>query len=186
MIALKDNLPLIQLPTGHSVSFDRNWLVRSLARAAAKAGYAQWWLAEHVAQSVTEYLRNQREMNVMSIERLNGAVKAVLEVIGYPEVGQHFISGRPRVQLSLIEIVRAAGSGYELAFFDLLGRQIQEIVCERGCDFELLDLDRCVKMLKSKKVWSRDCDALRNEIISFTRLQAELVAGTDEVTFALS
>src|SRR4051812_35260082 len=122
MIALKDDLPLIQLDNGHSVNFDRAWLVRSLSRAAAKAGYQQWWLADHVAQSVTEYLRAQREENVLPVERLNAAVRSVLEVIGYPEVGQHFVSGRPKVRVSLVELARDAGSGYELAFFELLGR----------------------------------------------------------------
>src|SRR4051812_43026830 len=104
MIALKDDLPLIQLHNGHSVSFDRAWLTRSLSRAAAKAGYQQWWLADHVAQSVTEYLRAQRDGNVLPVEQLNDAVRSVLEVIGYPEVGQHFVSGRPRVLVSLIEM----------------------------------------------------------------------------------
>ena len=186
MIALKDNLPLIQLHNGLSVNFDRAWLVRSLSRAAAKAGYQQWWLADHVAQSVTEYLRAQREENVLPVERLNAAVRSVLEVIGYPEVGQHFVSGRPRVRVSLLELARDAGSGYELAFFELLGRQLQRLVCEEQCDFELLGLDPCVKLLKARKVWGRDCEALRAEIISFAREQTGKLAGGAEVAFALS
>ncbi len=186
MIALKDGLPLIQLDNGHSVNFDRAWLMRSLNRAAAKAGYPQWWLADHVAQSVTEYLRAQRETNVLPVERLNAAVRSVLEVIGYPEVGQHFVSGRPRVKVSLVEMARDAGAGYELAFFELLGRQLQRLVCEEGCDFELLGLDRCVKLLKARKAWGRDCDALRGEIISFTRERTGQLAAGAEVAFALS
>ena len=186
MIAFRNNLPLIQLPNGHSVAFDRTWLIRSLARAAAKAGYTNWWLADHVAQSVTEYLRTHWDTNILSIERLNTSVRSVLEVIGYGEVGQQFVSGRPRVQVSLSEIAREAGSGYELAFFELLGRQILQLVRESGCDFELQDLDRCVKLLKARKAWSRDCDALRNEIIHFTRSQTEQAAEGNEVAFQLS
>jgi hypothetical protein len=186
MIALKDGLPLVQLTNGHSVNFDCAWLIRSLNRAAAKAGYRQWWLAEHVAGSVTEYLRGQRDGNVLPVEELNTAVRSVLEVIGYPEVGQHFITGRPSVQLSLLELARDAGSGYELAFFELLQRHIHRLVCEQGCDFELWGLDRCVKLLKARKVWSRDCDALQAEIIAFTREQTGRLAGGTDVSFALS
>lgn len=186
MIAFLDNLPMIQLANGHSVVFEREWLTRSLARAAAKAGYQNWWLADHVAQSVTDYLRTQRETNLVPVEQLNHSVRTVLEVIGYAEVGQQFESGRPRVQVSLVELALEAGSGYELAFFELLGRQIQELVQRQGCDFELLGLDRCVKLLKARKSWSRDCDSLRNEIIAFTRSQTELAAGQNEVAFALS
>jgi hypothetical protein len=65
MIALRDNLPLVQLENGQAVAFERTWLLRALAQAARKAGYHQWWLAEHVAESVTTYLRDQREMNVL-------------------------------------------------------------------------------------------------------------------------
>ena len=45
MISLKDNLPVIQLASGQAIAFERDWLVRSLAQAAARAGYAKWWLA---------------------------------------------------------------------------------------------------------------------------------------------
>src|SRR3954468_6255965 len=186
MIALKDDLPLIQLPNGLSVSFDRAWLTRSLNRAATKAGYRQWWLADHVAQSVTEYLRAQKEATVMPVTQLNEAVRSVLEGIGYPEVGQHFISGRPRVTVSLIDLARDAGTGYELAFFELLKGQIRRLVCEEGCDFELWGLDRCVKLLKACKVWRRDCAELQAEIIDFAREQTERCAAGAEVAFALS
>ena len=184
MIALRDDLPLIQLQDGPAVAFERDWLIRSLARAAHRAGYPQWWLAEHVAESVTEYLR-QREAMVLPVEQMANAVRSALRVIGYGEVADSFTPGRPTVRLSLAELAREAGSGYELAFFETLARKIQETVREGGCDFELFGLEPCVKLLRGKKVWSRDCDALRDEIILFTREQTTLAAGKNEVIFAL-
>ena len=35
---------------GQTVAFERAWLLRSLAAAARKAGYQQWWLATHVRE----------------------------------------------------------------------------------------------------------------------------------------
>ena len=32
MIAFRDNMPLIVLPNGHSVAFDRDWLARALTQ----------------------------------------------------------------------------------------------------------------------------------------------------------
>src|ERR1700684_881326 len=125
MISLKDNLPVIQLPTGQVIAFECEWLVRSLVQAAARAGYAKWWLASHVARSVEDYLHDQPELNVLPVERLNNAVQSVLQVIGYEEVERHFVPVPPRVQVSLVELAREAGSGYELAFFEKLGRRIQ-------------------------------------------------------------
>ena len=186
MICLKDNLPVIQLASGQAIAFERDWLVRSLTQAAARAGYAKWWLAEHVAASVTEYLREQPELNVLPVERLTAAVQSVLQVIGYGEIGQHFAPAPPRVQVSLVALAMEAGAGYELAFFEMLGRRLRELCREPGGCFELLGLERCVKLLRGKKTWSRDCDALREEIVSFTREHSGTAAARNEIAFSLA
>jgi len=186
MIAFRDNLPLVQFESGRTVAFERDWLVRSLVRAARKAGFAQWWLAEHVAESVTQYLRSQAELNVLPVDHLTKAVQSVLQVIGYAEVGRHFEAGRPVAQISLLDLARQAGSGYELAFFEMLGRRIQGLVTEEQCDFELFGLEPCVKLLRARKAWSRDCDALRAEIVSFAREQTGIAAAEHEVSFCLA
>jgi len=56
MIALADNLPLVQLPDQRAVRFERAWLERAVMSAAESAGYTQWWLTPHVAESVVAYL----------------------------------------------------------------------------------------------------------------------------------
>ena len=171
MIALKDDFPLVQFDGGQLVAFQTDWLVRSLRRAAHKAGYSQWWLAEHVAESVTTYLLVGFEATTVSVSRLSAAVQNVLQVIGYAEVAGHFVPDAPPAKLSLNEVAREAGSGYELAFFEILGRRLQELVTPQTSHLELWGLERCVKRLRSRKVWSRDCDSLREEIVSFVREQ---------------
>lgn len=185
MISLKDNLPVIQLASGQVIAFEREWLVRSLAQAAARAGYANWWLAGDVAESVATYLHDQEQINVLPVEQLSRAVQSVLQVIGYAEVAQHFVPAAPRVQISLLDLAREAGTGYELAFFEMLGRRIQELCREKSSCFELLGLEPCVKLLRSRKSWSRDCDALRNEIVTFAREQSGTAAADHEISFSL-
>src|SRR5580692_9978423 len=75
MIALKDNLPLVEFDSGHVVAFQRDWLLRSLSQAARKAGYQKWWLAEHVAESVTAYLMHNDE-TVITVPRLAESVQS--------------------------------------------------------------------------------------------------------------
>ncbi len=186
MICLKDNLPVIQLASGQAIAFERDWLVRSLAQAAARAGYEKWWLAAHVAESVTEFLRDQTELNVLPVERLTAAVRSVLQVIGYGEIGQHFTPAPPRVRISLVELAREAGHGYEMAFFEMLGRRLRELCREPGSYFELLGLEPCVKLLRSRKSWSRDCDALRTEIVCFAREHSGTAAAGSGIAFALA
>lgn len=185
MIALKDNLPLVQFESGHVVAFERDWLLRSLSQAAHKAGYQKWWLAEHVAESVTVYLMHHDE-NVISVPRLAESVQSVLQVIGYAEIANHFHPSPPPVRISLREIAHAAGNGYELVFFDLLGRRLQGLAETRAVNFELLGLEPCVRHLCAKKIWSRDCDILRSEIVAFVREQIVLLHSGPEIAFTLA
>jgi len=186
MICLKDNLPVIQLASGQAIAFESEWLVRSLALAAARAGYAKWWLAQHVAESVTSYLRDHECVNVLPVERLTSAVQSVLQVIGYGEIAPHFVPAPPRVQVSLVELAREAGSGYEMAFFLQLARRIQSLCQENHSCFELLGLEPCVKLLRARKTWSRDCDVLRAEIVSFVRDQTGTMAANHAISFSLA
>lgn len=185
MIALKDGLPVIEMPDGRAVAFEREWLVEALSRAADRAGYGKWWLAEHVAESVTTFLRDQKETNVVPVERLTMAVRSVLQVIGYGEVGQYFQPGPPKQRISLFQLAREAGAGYELAFFERLGRLLQELLAKSPAHFALVDLEPCVKLLSARKVWCRDCDALRAEIVSFTREQTGSAAVSRDISFSL-
>lgn len=180
MIAFKDDLPLVQFDGGQLAAFQRDWLVRSLRRAASKAGYPQWWLADHVAESVTTYLLLGYDDSTVTVTRLTAAVQNVLQVIGYAEVANHFVPDAPPAKLSLDEVAREAGSGYELAFFEILGRRLSALVTPDTGYLELFGLERCVKKLRAKKIWSRDCDGLREEIVCFVREQlGAVIAGKD-------
>lgn len=185
MIALKDNLPLVEFDSGHVVAFERDWLLRSLSQAASKAGYQKWWLAEHVADSVTVYLRHNDE-NVITVPRLAKSVQSVLQVIGYAEIASHFNPAPPPVRISLREIAGAAGNGYELVFFDLLARRLQVLAEMRATAFELLDLEPCVRHLCAKKIWGRDCDILRAEIVAFVREQIIAFHSGPEIAFTVA
>ena len=110
----------------------------------------------------------------------------LLGVVGYGEIGQHFAPAPPRVQVSLVALAMEAGAGYELAFFEMLGRRLRELCREPGGCFELLGLERCVKLLRGKKTWSRDCDALREEIVCFTREHSGTAAARNEIAFSLA
>ena len=184
MIAPRDEMPLVQFEGGEISAFDAAWLTRRLVSAAAKAGYPQWWLAEHVAASVSNYLRHRYAGNVLTAPRLADAVASALQVIGYAEVASHFEPGPPPARVSLLELAKKAGNGYELAFFELLKRVMHQLLANRAAYFEFFDLELCVKELRARKVWARDCQDLREEIIAFLR---EQVGGAAHpVTFSVS
>ena len=185
MIALRNDLPLVTLHDGQAHAFDPEWLFVSLESAARRAGYPKWWLCEHVTESVTLHLRTQFRGTSVSCTDLECAVRSVLQCIGYSEVGSLFCFTAPTREISVLQLARQAGPGYELAFFDLLARQIQDLLVHSPHHFILCGLEPAVKLLRSKKAWSRDCEALRSEIVAFTRDHVEMGACGREIGFSL-
>ncbi len=169
MIALRDNFPLVRFDDGSVMNYDRAWLASSVARAAESAGYKKWWLANHVTESVSSFLQQDFDENVVTIGRLEKAVQSVLQVIGYSDVARCFQTLPPPVRASLADLARRAGHGYELAFFSLLRDFLRAIPDSESRQVELLDLHPCVKILRGAKAWRADCQQLTGEIVLFIR-----------------
>jgi hypothetical protein len=172
MIAFHNNLPVISLTNGRIVVFEREWLCRALGVAANRAGYPKWWLSDHVAKSVQMWLEQLGETTpAVPVALLTRAVRGALQVIGYAEVGECFEAVAPFSRISLLELAEDAGDGYELAFFNELGGRLREVLDLGGSYCELHGIEPCVKKLRRKRAWGRECAALRAEIVNFARQQ---------------
>ncbi len=185
MIALRDNLPLVRFNDGHVMNFERGWLSTALVRAAETAGYKKWWLADHVTESIANYLQQDFDENVVSIFRLEKAVQSVLQVIGYADVAKYFQTMPPPIRISLVDIARDAGHGYELVFFELLRMRLRGVIASSTLQVELCDLHHCVKLLRSAKNWRRDCSGLMGEIVSFVRGEVDMSRRANELNVEL-
>ena len=169
MVAFKEEFPYLRSDSGQIFEFNRDWLHAAITQAADRAGYPSWWLTEHVTESITFYLRLRNDESVVAFSQLNQTVRYVLEVIGYQEIVPHFKPAPPPISVSLLEIAETAGAGYELAFFDLLEKRIAAIVSTGTTSLHFSALHPCIKHLRRTKVWTRACDALREEITSCVR-----------------
>ena len=169
MVAFKEEFPYLRCDSGQLFEFNRDWLHAAINRAADQAGYPGWWLTDHVTESIAFYLRLRNDENVVAFSQLSQTVRYVLKVIGYKEIIPYFTPAPPPISISLLEIAHSAGTGYELAFFDLLEKRMHLLV-ESGVDtLQLCSLQPCVKYLRRTRVWSRACDSLREEIVCFIR-----------------
>ena len=106
---------------------------------------------------------------MVAFNQLSQTVRNVLEAIGYKEIGPHFAPAPPPISISLVDIARRAGAGYELAFFGLLEKQISALIESGVENLRISSLQLCVKHLRGTKTWTRPCDALREEIVCFVR-----------------
>lgn len=169
MVAFKEEFPYLRTDSGQLFEFNRDWLHAAITRAADEAGYPRWWLTDHVTESIAFYLRLRTDENVVAFSQLSQTVRYVLKVIGYKEIVPHFAPSPPPISVSLLDIAYEAGTGYELAFFDLLEKRINTLVETGVDDLQLCSLQSCVKHLRGVKAWTRACDALREEIVCFVR-----------------
>ena len=178
MVAFKEEFPYLRCDSGQLFEFDRDWLHAAINRAADQAGYPSWWLTDHVTESIAFYLHLRNDENVVAFKQLQETVQYVLKAIGYKEIIPYFTPAPPPISVSLVDIAHEAGTGYELAFFDLLEKRLNALI-ETGVDnLRLCSLYACVKQLRSTKVWTRACDSLREEIVCFIR--ERLTATTSE------
>jgi hypothetical protein len=169
MVAFKEEFPYLRTDSGQLFEFNRDWLHAAITRAADEAGYPRWWLTDHVTESIAFYLHLRNDENVVAFSQLSQTVRYVLKVIGYKEIVPHFAPSPPPISISLLDIAYEAGTGYELAFFDLLEKRINTLVETGVDDLRLCSLQSCVKYLRGVKPWTRACDALREEIVCFVR-----------------
>src|SRR5438045_4404512 len=128
MVAFKEEFPYLRSESGQLFEFNRDWLHAAITQAADRAGYPSWWLTEHVTESIAFYLRLRTDESVVAFSQLNQTVRYVLKVIGYKEIVTHFAPSPPPITISLFEIAEEAGTGYELAFFDLLEKRINILI----------------------------------------------------------
>lgn len=179
MVAFKEEFPYLRTDSGQLFEFNRDWLHAAITRAADEAGYPRWWLTDHVTESIAFYLHLRNDENVVAFSQLSQTVRYVLKVIGYKEIVPHFAPSPPPISISLLDIACEAGTGYELAFFDLLEKRINTLVETSVDNLQLCSLQACVKHLRGVKAWTRACDALREEIVCFVR---EKLAANGSVT----
>jgi hypothetical protein len=173
VIALHNSLPLLRQNEHEDSAIRHDWLCFCVCRAADKAGYSHWWLAEHVAASVMCYLSSTYERNVITLKELHEIVISVLQAVGYSEVALCLDTLHPQFELSLSDLAKEAGPGYELAFFRLLKERIRPALSHRASNLDIYGLQSCVRHLQAVKTWSRSCSQLRNEIVEFLRAQLE-------------
>jgi hypothetical protein len=138
-----------------------------------KAGYTQWWLAEHVAESILCFLAGCYNKPAITISELDEISRSALQAIGHGEIALQYESIEPPCEISLYDLAAEAGPGYELAFFQLLKERLRPILLRRASNVNVLGLQNCVRFLQSVKTWSRSCSELRIEIVDFLRAQLE-------------
>ncbi|MEM0897797.1 MAG: hypothetical protein AAGJ79_13045 [Verrucomicrobiota bacterium] len=169
MIALPNQLPLLQFGDHEVVQYEHRWLKDSITEAAQKAGHNDWCFANEIAQAVIEYLRERFHGTVITIDDLYEKIERVLSHLGWRDIACELEASPPPLRISLLEVARSASTGYELRFFEILRHRLRNTASASPRQIVVCDMKKAVKQLCGAQRWSNRCDDLRHEIVAFVR-----------------
>lgn len=166
MIALPTDMPFIRVGGASLAICEPSWLTKTLTDAADGTGIPTW-LAADISRGVENYLTHQFTGTVIDSDDLFEQIAKTLSKLGLANVANNIDKTPPPLRISLTELARRAGTGYELAFFSLLDSEFHSAAIGGANKIECHGLQRCVRKLSSAKNWSRRCDNLQSEIEDF-------------------
>ena len=171
MICLPSQLPLLRFGNFEVVQYDARWLEDSIMAAAERAGHADWWIASDIAKGIIEYLRQRYPANTITVDELYEKISRALGVLGWEDVAAELQVGPPPLRISLAEIAKEAGDGFELAFFRLLRERLAETCVTGAQQVQCYGLKPGVKILQRARRWGDRCQRLAEEIAEFLRAE---------------
>lgn len=185
MIALPHSLPYVRIGGRSLALCQSEWLSQTLDKAASGAGIPRWF-AEDISRGVENYLANHYPGSVIDSEELFDRIEKTLSGLGLRDMAEQLDRTPPPVRISLSELARRAGAGYELAFFALLDEQLRSAATGGAPRIEIHGLRPCVKRLSSAKKWTPRCEQLKREITAFigTRERTAQASREPQVCFA--
>lgn len=172
MIALLHGLPLVILPNGHSFSFQKSWIKKALQTTASQQGYGCWWFARELTESIELYLRREWKGNIITIAELETLIKDLLLSLRFSDLATAFILPSPPTTLSLVEVAKEAGEGYELLFFQLLKQRLEKVAQSSVDHVKIYDLEASLRYLFHRKRLGRQ--ETKRQIVNYIRSLSSL------------
>lgn len=174
MISLPQQLPLIQVGPGQIAACDPEWLQNTL-RGSARSANVPDFFADDIVRGVVYFLRNSYRGTVIAIETLFDKIRSSLNDVGLREMSEMLATTPPPISISLTDIARCAGSGYELRFYQILAERFR-VAAERDVEHVYCyGLRKSVKHLTGAKNWSPRCESVSLEIQGFLNAQHDRI-----------
>ena len=166
-------MPLLRIGAKEVTHYEKEWLEEAIKRAARDAGHEKWWFASDIAKGMIIYLQKRFPRNTITLEEVFDKIAKTLITIGFTDIAEKLVPTPPPLRISLIDIARQAGTGYELVFFNLLREKLAEVQDFGAERIECADLDECVLHLRGRAKWTRSCDQLKYEIVDFVQRRTD-------------
>lgn len=163
MISLPSELPYIRVGSCSLVLCEPEWLSTTLHRAANGTDVPEWIVSD-ISRGVENFLANHYKGTYIDSEDLFTRIAKTLSSMGLAHIAARIDRTPPPVRISMSELARRAGSGYELLFFQLLSDSIHSAVASGPQRVELHGMKSGIRRLMGARRWSERCELLREEL----------------------
>ena len=167
MICIVGNRPVLQIGRHQVTGYDITWLRESIRRGAEAAEREDFPFIDDLLEGILHYLENKCSLRVLTIEELHTRVRRMLERIGCEAIARTLPLLAPPITLSLKRAAKEAGNGFELAFFNKINDEIQDLKTHGVEELYFTGTRDCVKLLRGVNRWTDPCEQLHKEIIAF-------------------
>jgi hypothetical protein len=167
LIAILRNRPALQIGRHQVLDYDSDWLDHAILRAAREAGHADFPYVGEIRRGIIDYLESKCPLKLLAIGELFERVQRMLRQIGCDHIADHLRPAAPPVTVSLIHAAMAAGSGFELGFFETLRAELDELRALGVEEIDFIGLRESTCILRGVEKWDRRCEPLLREIEGF-------------------
>jgi hypothetical protein len=167
MICIVGNRPVLQVGRQQVTGYSTAWLRQAIVRGAEAAEREDFPFVDDLMQGILHYLEHKCSLRVLTVEDLHARVRRMLERIGCEAIAQTLPLLAPPVTISLERAAREAGNGFELAFFNQIHDEIEDLRMHGVEELHFTNTRDCVKILKGVTRWNQQCERLHAEILTF-------------------
>jgi hypothetical protein len=169
VISFIGNRPAIQIGRHQVFDYDTAWLDDALLRAAKAADLSDFPFVTEIRSGVFQYLEEACKLRLLHLHELFEKVRKMLVKIGCEHIAEHLQPVAPPLTISLVHAAMEAGTGYELAFFEKLRAELDELRGHGAGEIRFTGIRESVLILRSAKKWDKRCDAIQREVEAFLK-----------------
>jgi hypothetical protein len=167
VISFIGNRPALQVGRYQVFDYDPAWLDNALLRAAKAADQNDFPFVEEIRCGVMQYLENACTLRLLDLKDLFDKVRQMLVKIGCAHIAEQLRPLSPPLTVSLVHAAMEAGTGYELAFFEKLRAELEELRDHGVEEIRFTGVRESVLILRSTAKWDKRCESVLREIEAF-------------------
>lgn len=167
MISLIGNRPALQIGRYQVMDYGESWLDEAILSAARAAEHDDFPFVTEIRSGIIEYLETKCPLRLLQLEELFERVRKMLVKIGCERIAEKLEPLAPPITVSLVQAAMQAGNAFELAFFEKLRGELEELRNVGAQEIRLTGLKESALILRRSEKWDKHCETLLREIHAF-------------------